>query len=259
MILMQRQSLFLSVVFGVVISVLKVRGDSSIVVTYEAPGVQSSTVVASHVFNFDDLDNGTINDYFWTYGAFSGLTINDFNVYGGAGGSGKYLSSTDGFVSGLYLSSPVSYFGFWWSSGNSYNVVDFYNNTELICSFDTSVLGGLSENYNGNPNLSGANPTEKYAFLNFFMRDGGTFNRVEARGYNFESDNWTIREASYGTDPEDGNTLPGTPAAQINTTLSGTEVITDPAGINMSVPEPSALSLLGVGLGGLAMMRRRRS
>jgi len=90
------------------------------------------------------------------------------------------------------------------------------------------------------------------------MRDGGTFNRVEARGYNFESDNWTIREASYGTDPEDGNTLPGTPAAQINTTLSGTEVITDPAGINMSVPEPSALSLLAVGLGVLFRRGRKR-
>jgi len=29
--------------------------------------------------------------------------------------------------------------------------------------------------------------------------------------------------------------------------------------IRVSVPEPSALSLLAVGLGGLAMMRRRRS
>jgi len=157
----QRKSRYIlfSLICELLLSISVLKADSSIVVTYEAPGVQSSTVVASHVFSFDDLENGTINDYFWTYGAFSGLTINDSNVFGGAGGSGKYLSSTDAFVSGLYLYSPVSYFGFWWSSGNNYNVVDFYNDTNLICSFDTSVLGGLSADYNGNPNLSGANPT----------------------------------------------------------------------------------------------------
>jgi hypothetical protein len=73
------------------------------------------------------------------------------------------------------------------------------------------------------------------------------------RSFLFDGANWTYLDApsanstwAYGVD---GNTIVGS--------YNDTSDVSH--GFILTVPEPSALSLLAVGLGGLAMMRRRRS
>jgi hypothetical protein len=73
------------------------------------------------------------------------------------------------------------------------------------------------------------------------------------RSFLFDGANWTYLDApsanstwAYGVD---GNTIVGS--------YNDTSDVSH--GFILTVPEPSALSLLAIGLGGLAMMRRRRS
>ena len=76
---------------------------------------------------------------------------------------------------------------------------------------------------------------------------------TSSKGFLYDGTNWTLLEMPGATSTRangiDGNTIVGD-----YTDSSG--------GINgfiLTIPEPSALSLLAVSLGGLAMIRRRRS
>jgi len=89
------------------------------------------------------------------------------------------------------------------------------------------------------------------------VQSGLQIDKVVARGSNFESDNWTLRDPAYGLVAGDGATLPGTVVAQYNVNDAGSQTtVTDVSQINnTSVPEPSSISLIALGLGSLLALR----
>jgi hypothetical protein len=240
-------------------------GASSMVVTYEVAGVMSSPVLSSYTYDFNSIGTGSKSNMSWTgwggTGTFSSVKVNPPDTYGGANSS-NYAFSSDSTQTTLVLSTRVSYFGMWWSAGDSGNILDFYSGATKIFTFTSSVLDGLSASYNGNPNSAfrGQNSAQKYAYINFFVQSGEQIDKVIARGSNFESDNWTLRDPAYGLVVGDGATLPGTAVAQYNVNDAGSQTtVTDVSQINnTSVPEPSSLSLIALGLGSLLALRRCR-
>ena len=240
-------------------------GASSMVVTYEVAGVMTSPVLSSYTYDFNSIGTGSKSNISWTgwggTGTFSSVKVNPPDQYGGANNS-NYAFSSDSTQTTLALSTRVSYFGIWWSAGDSGNILDFYSGATKIFTFTSSVLDGLSTSYNGNPNSAfrGQNSSQKYAYINFFVQSGEQIDKVIARGSNFESDNWTLRDPAYGLVVGDGATLPGTAVAQYNVNDAGSQTtVTDVSQINnTSVPEPSSLSLIALGLGSLLALRRCR-
>ena len=240
-------------------------GASSMVVTYEVAGVMSSPVLSSYTYDFNSIGTGSKSNMSWTgwggTGTFSSVKVNPPDQYGGANNS-NYAFSSDSTQTTLVLSTKVSYFGMWWSAGDSGNILDFFSGTTKIFTFTSSVLDGLSTSYNGNPNSAfrGQNSSQKYAYINFFVQSGEQIDKVIARGSNFESDNWTLRDPAYGLVVGDGATLPGTAVAQYNVNDAGSQTtVTDVSQINnTSVPEPSSLSLIALGLGSFLALRRCR-
>ena len=240
-------------------------GASSMVVTYEVAGVMTSPVLSSYTYDFNSIGTGSKSNISWTgwggTGTFSSVKVNPPDQYGGANNS-NYAFSSDSTQTTLALSTRVSYFGRWWSAGDSGNILDFYSGATKIFTFTSSVLDGLSTSYNGNPNSAfrGQNSAQKYAYINFFVQSGEQIDKVIARGSNFESDNWTLRDPAYGLVVGDGATLPGTAVAQYNVNDAGSQTtVTDVSQINnTSVPEPSSLSLIALGLGSLLALRRCR-
>ena len=240
-------------------------GASSMVVTYEVAGVMTSPVLSSYTYDFNSIGTGSKSNISWTgwggTGTFSSVKVNPPDQYGGANNS-NYAFSSDSTQMTLVLSTRVSYFGMWWSAGDSGNILDFYSGATKIFTFTSSVLDGLSTSYNGNPNSAfrGQNSSQKYAFINFFVQSGEQIDKVIARGSNFESDNWTLRDPAYGLVVGDGATLPGTAVAQYNVNDAGSQTtVTDVSQINnTSVPEPSSLSLIALGLGSFLALRRCR-
>ena len=240
-------------------------GASSMVVTYEVAGVMTSPVLSSYTYDFNSIGTGSKSNISWTgwggTGTFSSVKVNPPDTYGGANSS-NYAFSSDSTQTTLVLSTRVSYFGMWWSAGDSGNILDFYSGATKIFTFTSSVLDGLSTSYNGNPNSAfrGQNSSQKYAFINFFVQSGEQIDKVIARGSNFESDNWTLRDPAYGLVVGDGATLPGTAVAQYNVNDAGSQTtVTDVSQINnTSVPEPSSLSLIALGLGSFLALRRCR-
>lgn len=242
------------------------RAASSMVVTYEAAGVMTSPVLSSFTYDFNSIGTGVKANVSWTgwggTGTFTSVKVNPVDVYGGANNS-NYTFANDSTQTTLNLSTGVSYFGMWWSAGDSGNVLDFYSGATKIFTFTSSIMNGLSSSYNGNPNTGsnrGGNSAEKYAFINFFVQSGAQIDKIVARGSNFESDNWTLRDPAYGTLAGDEATLPGTAVAQYNVNDTGTQTtVTDVAQINTgSVPEPSSGALLLVGLAAWWKIRKRQ-
>lgn len=175
---------------------------------------------------------GTIASPTWTnYSvANTSLTVSNSNVWGGAGGTGKYVtmgstnpgSSIGGFSINLSNVAGVTpadntyrYVGFWWSAGNSPNIVRLLNDGVLQATFTTasliSQLGSApssmtSNDYFGNPNSqnnSDDSPcpsgntcttdgsTEPYAFIHLRLSTG--FDQIQFAGNGFEFDSISIR------------------------------------------------------------------
>lgn len=133
------------------------------------------------------------------------------NEFGGANGS-KFVTASDSSPVTINLTTPQSYFGFWWSAGDGGNILEFYKGGELIETFKAELmddnfpaiqLGNPYAKYINDagdvgfsktlvPEDSQANSGEKYAFLNFFMKGGKSFDKIVMRGSNFEFDNLTF-------------------------------------------------------------------
>jgi hypothetical protein len=199
---------------------------TSVTPFYEAPGVQgigpigigilcgSSTTCDVGSENFNTLTTQTLLGAVATFG--SGITgtyagdglILPADQYGGARATGNYLAVADGQSESLTLSTPVNFFGLWFSALDATNTLQFYQtgNPDPIYTFGADQFQALvgpcpSGAYCGNPNAAflNANSGQQYAYLEF-LATGGTFNTVvisEASDTgNFEADNEAVGSVS---------------------------------------------------------------
>ncbi len=263
----------LTISAGVVLSAATVSHPAmaaSFEVTLEAPGVQQSTLstnpnaygaknVVVDNFNSDQTGYNTTSLAFAgnsQIGSYNQGVIAAASQYGGAGGTGNYLTVQPGLfgtssdiqksTTTLTLNTPQRYFGLDWSAGDKYNELDFYSGTQLLEKFTTAdvidFIGKQSnaKDYYSNPNqqFQGQDSSEPFAFLNFFADPNNTsvtFDKIQfinnSSSTGFESDNHTV--------------------ASDYVTISGK---------NISVPEPSAaLGVLMIAGFGIFSQRRRIS
>ncbi len=211
-------------------SSLAFAGTISITPYYEAAGVQSigpvgeaqlcgvSPTCVIGTENFDALaSTGGLFDYVSTFGnngqitgAFTGSgLIFPADQYGGAGGTGNYLTVQDGQTETVTLNEGVNFFGLWFSALDATNSLSFYQtgNPNPVYTFGASEFQALvgacpGTGFCGNPNTDflGQNSSQQYAFLNF-VSTGGTFNSIvisQGNSGTFEADNETV---GYITDP----------------------------------------------------------
>ena len=235
------------------LAVLSTPASAGFIVTYEAAGVTNSTAGFDY-FGIETFDGKVGQTHFTSTFNHDGVQIDleykdvvviPADQFGGAGGSDYGVAGLNSpnrtYTIDITTSvddqpgNGVNYFGYWLSALDGQNFVSFYKDGTKVFEFaPTDVLTLLAgkPDYWGHP-VTGENSKEPYVFLNFFY-EGGTFDRVVftqgpgSAGY--ESDNHTL--GFY-------NRRSGNPV--------------DP------IPEPAALGLIGVGLLGIAGLRRRRA
>ena len=156
----------------------------------------------------------------------SGATLQELSFIGGSG----FLTTNIDYLSVKLFESTGSYMG---TFTNPANVVGIFSNQTITFS------GNFSLNSNSTYSIGIAvNPladSSGYGYLNYTS----SLNQSGLAGWGIDNNfaTWTVGDT----------TAPEYTTGALSMTLSGV------------VPEPSSLSLLAVGLGGLAMIRRRRS
>jgi hypothetical protein len=142
--------------------------------------------------------------------------------FGGSGGAGNYLYAGDGVS--VVLTPNSQYLGFWWSAGDSSNLVRvFDSNDNLLAVFEgddivnmldpqpplvapatvTAINGTdyLRTDYIGDPR--GVYIYEPYAYVNLVLENTNiTFGRIEVSGSNFEVDSLSITPGAGGPPPD---------------------------------------------------------
>lgn len=238
---------------------------ATVIVTYaEDPGAVTSSLINTTTFDFNSLaTKKTLTDVTWTgVGTFDKLYVLPADQYGGADNSKYSVQGVGSPVSKtiLNLDTASAYFGFWWSAGDSSNLLRFYSGHDgtgtLLAEFSTaSLLKALGSTYYGNPvegSNEGKDAGEPFAFINFFAVDGVAWSSIvltNSSSSGFESDNYTSRVEAYN--PATDGAMPGI----VLEALNGTQVVS-------LVPEPGptlAMVLLGtVSVGGPLLRRLRR-
>lgn len=245
---------------------------NTIVAYVEAPTIQSSSLNGITTTDFNSYATGNYSSALTTpIGTYQASANNQFRIlsadqYGGAGGTGNYfaIGSESGYNGPLVLNlnAQANYFGFWWSAGDVNNSISFLENGVLLATFTTSNIVSLlpntpsgtvtaingsvynTKNYYGNPNNLSEDNQEPFAYVDV-IANGLTFNQISFSNSTltsgFESDNHSV--ANGVTNPPIGDVIvenvPLTDAAQ--------------------APEPGTAGLLIAALGGLGLIKFRRS
>ncbi len=184
------------------------QADAGVIVSYEAAGVQASTMSGVVTETFDELKPGSYSSIKTLGGTLSGLPsfeVVKADQYGGAGGMGNYFavgaqSGTTAASLDFKLNDRQTYFGFWWSAIDPNNSVQLLSGGNVVETLTAATLdNSLSSAYNGNPN-SGADAGEKFAFVNFTATGNTMFDQIRFMNASttsgFEADNFTIKGAS---------------------------------------------------------------
>lgn len=256
---MNRTSIAAALAFGLLVNGLAgataARADT-IQVTYGAPGVQTVAAnicagTAQCVYGVETFDNnfngttGFAGSGGHIAGTYAGAyQISGANQFGGAGGGGSYpvTFTTGGYTITLSHDATipgVNFFGFWLSALDSGNEVAFLSNGVQVGTYSPGdLLSAIGSNraYYGNPDaaFAGQDANEPFAFVSFFDTTGffdqiHIYESPQVGGY--ESDNHTVGYRNLNT----------------------------PVGNDVPVPEPGAAGLLAAAIGGLLLLRRRRT
>ncbi|MCX6966491.1 MAG: PEP-CTERM sorting domain-containing protein [Verrucomicrobia bacterium] len=256
----------LALALGLLSAFSLTQARATAIVTYiENPGVVTSSIVHAPSYTFDTLPTGVQSNVAWDgVGTFDQLNILNADQFGGAANT-RYavegLASVSQTI--LNLNSPSSYFGMWWSAGDTSNTLDFYSGANgtgtLLAEFATAdLLKGLPYAYHGNPNAGALYQTdlsEPFAFINFFGTAETTWSSMvfrNAPGSGFEGDNYTSRVKAY-----DALVDGALPAFLIEAIKGGHEIPL------AQVPEPNAayamLLLGGLSAGGTLFRRFKKA
>jgi hypothetical protein len=217
----------------VLLSAVAARAD--VVLTAEAPGVQTSQVPGVSTENFDGFAIGQYQSLNTAVGKLSAIStifgfrfdIKPADVYGGAGGSGRYFAV--GVASGsdarLRLDAPQSYLGLWLSALNEQNRIQLYSSGSLVASFNAVTVDALlpfAYNFNPNKQFTFGSAPQPYVYLNFIATGGTTFDTIDFNNFppsGMEMDNLSISSTPL-SEPYPGTFMSG----------------------GVSVPDPSALA-----------------
>lgn len=256
--------LLLLVASAVSLTVVRAENYNMIITTAEGSGAFNTTLANTKVETFDNLPTGANRGLTWSdVGTIDAVGVLNANVYGGAPnaegtGATRYaVQSTSGSLGGigkttLSLNTPSSYFGLYWSAGDPYNVLDFYNGNNLVAHFTTAnLMNKLPSSYNGNPNsLFPGDRSEKFGFINFMGSEGTSWNSIvfsNLGSSGFESDNWTSRVNGWNPTVD---TLPGTPveliqtSGGVQTTADVTKVTVTDGGISITAKDTTTGKVL---------------
>jgi hypothetical protein len=198
---------------------------AGIIFSLSAPGVQQSArqgQSGSLTEDFNGFSTGALtssgNLAIGSYTPSGGMQINNADLWGGAGGTGKYaFTFTPGSLT-VNLSTPSKYLGVWWTAtSTAEDFLDFYSGGNLIGTMSgqtltdlvgpknapNQVLASDGQTYSGslwygNPN--GTFPVSApyiFAYVNVGFSDPNTtFDRVVFNGGYFEFDNVTTSTSS---------------------------------------------------------------
>ena len=219
-ILISPQASHLGILFSI-LAFLPTAHATLIVSSAEDPNSYTSTLSGVSVLDFNSLSTGRYTNYSWnTVGTIDSLYVINGDVFGGAGDTAsKYsvqsVNSSLGGVSSttITLNQPMAYFGLWWSAGDAGNRLIFKSGNTIVAQFTAAdILNILPNTYDGNPRNRSQNSGETYAFLNFYGDAETTWDTItltNTASSGFESDNWTVRAAAWGTQPQETGGTPG--------------------------------------------------
>jgi hypothetical protein len=124
-------------------------GQSTLVTIAEDPFATTSSLSNTNEFNFNDLETGFNYNLAWdNVGSFDQVYVRSANKYGGAIDENTGLGSNYSYVKNAYniqnstltLDTPSSYFGMWWSAGDSSNLLTFYNDDQIVSQYSTASM-----------------------------------------------------------------------------------------------------------------------